>query len=116
MRKSPEDFICTIRTTLEHGDYKTAQQLSTQAIEHYPNHEELLKHAHVLAPPKVTVDKRPLYRDTQLNQDWVRHNRTQYQGQWVALRNGQLLASGNSVDELAEQLNDPKDVFLTAIY
>ncbi len=30
----------------------------------------------VLAPPKVSVDKRPPDRDTEVNQDWVRENQT----------------------------------------
>jgi len=116
MHNSPEDFIRAMRSALERGDYGTAQQLSTQAVEHYPDHKELLKYAYVLAPPKVTVDKRPPDRDTEVNQDWVRENRTQYRGRWVALRNGQLLASARKIDELVDQLSDTKGVFLTGIY
>lgn len=116
MDNSPEDFIRAMRTALERNDYGTAQQLSIQAVEHYPDHQELLKYAYVLGPPKVTVDKRTPYRDTEVNQDWVRENRTKYRSRWVALRNGQLLASASSVDELVDQLSDTKGVFLTAIY
>lgn len=113
---SPEDLIRAMRTALERADYETAQQLSLQAVEHYPEHEELLKYAYVLAPPNVRVDKRSSHRHTEVNQDWVRNNRTQYRGLWVALRNGQLLASARSGDELIAQLSDTKGVFLTAIY
>jgi len=116
MENSPEDFIHAIQTALKSGDYGTAQQLSIEAVKHYPKQEELLKYAHVLAPPKVTVDKRPLNRDTEVNQDWVRQHRNQYRGQWVALCNGHLLASANSINQLIEQLSDKKGVFLTAIY
>jgi hypothetical protein len=114
--ESPEDFIRAIKIALKSGDYGTAQQLSIQAVKHYPKQEELLKYAYILAPPKVTVDKRPPNRDTQVNQDWVRQHRNQYWGQWVALNNGQLLASASSINELVEQLSDKKGVFLTAIY
>lgn len=113
---SPADFIHAMRTALERGDYQTAQQLSSQAVERYPDDEELLKYAYVLAPPNVKVDKRPPHRDTEVNQDWIRNNRTQYRGRWVALSNGQLLASATSGDELVAQLSDPKGVFITAIY
>ena len=113
---SPEDFIHAIQTALENSDRETAQQLSNQAVKHYPKHEELLKYAHILAPPKVTVDKHPSNRDTEVNQNWVQQNRIQYRGQWVALRNGQLLTSANSIHELIEQLSDKQGVFLTAIY
>lgn len=116
MENSPENFIHAIQTALKSGDYGTAQQLSLQAVKHYPKQEELLKYAYVLAPPKVTVDKRPPDRDIQVNQDWVKQHRNQYWGQWVALHNGQLLASASSINELVEQLSDKKGVFLTAIY
>lgn len=110
------DFIHAMRTALERGDYQTAQQFSLEAVELYPDDEELLKYAYVLAPPNVKVDQRPPHRDPEVNQDWVRNNRTQYRGQWVALSNGQLLAAASSADELVAQLSDPKSVFLTAIY
>lgn len=38
---SPEDLILAMRTALERGEYGTAQQLSLQAVKHYPKHEEL---------------------------------------------------------------------------
>ncbi|WP_289500391.1 hypothetical protein [Gloeocapsopsis sp. IPPAS B-1203] len=113
---SPEDFISAIQTALECGDHATAQQISTQATENYPHHKQLLKYAHVLAPPKISIDKRPLHRDTQANQNWIKENRNEYKGQWVALRNGQLLSSASSAKELIEQLGDTKGIFLTAIY
>jgi len=113
---SPEDFIHAIQTALESSDYRTAQQLSIQAVEHYPQHEELLKYAHILASPKITVSRRLSDGNPEVNLEWVRQNRTQYRGQWVALRNGQLLISANSINELLEQLGDKQGVFLTAIY
>ena len=112
----PEDFISAMRTAIERSDRGTAQLLSIQAVEHYPDHKELKKYACVLAPPRVTVNQRPPERDTQVNQDWIKENRTQYRGQWVALHNGHLLASARKVDEFIDQLSDTKDVFLTAIY
>jgi hypothetical protein len=113
--ESPADFIHAIQTALESSDRETAQQLSIQAVKHYPQHEEILKYAHILAPPKVTVEKRLPDRDPEVNQDWIKQNRTQYRGQWVALRNGQLLASASSIDRLVEQLSDKKGVFLTRV-
>jgi len=113
---SPEDFIHAIQTALENSDYVTAQQLAIEAVEHYPQHEELMKYAHILASPKITVTRHLPNRDPGVNQDWVRQNRNQYRGQWVALRNGQLLTSANSINELLEQLSDKQGVFLTAIY
>lgn len=116
MENLPEDFIHAIRTALESSDRETAQQLSIQAVKHYPQHEEILKYAHILAPPKVTVERRLLDRDPEVNQNWIKQNRTQYRGQWVALRHGKMLASASSIERLVEQLSDKKDVFLTAIY
>lgn len=44
MYNSPEDFIQAIDSAFEQGEYPKAQQLAFQAVEHYPEHEEILKY------------------------------------------------------------------------
>jgi hypothetical protein len=115
---SAQDFIQAIRTALEKGDFYKAQQLSQEAIKHYPDSEHIKNCACVLAPAKITVSpSNPEARKNQAaNREWMRANRYNYQNRWVAVRNGQLLATGSSIDELVEQLDDTKDVLLTVIY
>jgi len=56
--------------------------------------------------------KRPIDKGLQKSQ---RRNRN-YLNQWVAVQDGELLATGSSIDELVEQIGEPNDVFLTVIY
>jgi len=39
-----------------------------------------------------------------------------YVNQWVAVRDGKLLATGNSLDELVDSIDDTNNVLLTVIY
>lgn len=115
---SPQDFIQAIRTALEKGDFYKAQQLSIEAVKHYPDSEHIKNCAYILGPAKVTFSpSNPEERkNQQANREWMRANRYNYQNRWVAVRNGQLLATGSSIDELVEQLDDTKGVLLTVIY
>ncbi|HLO48065.1 MAG TPA: hypothetical protein VK211_06545 [Kamptonema sp.] len=115
---SPEEYIEAMRTILNSGDFAGAQQLSFKAVEHYPDHAEIKKIARILAPSLVRVIKEPTDPKIWLNQEWIKQNRMQYRGNWVALKDGKLLAIGKNVDELAEQVGDIKEqrIFVTAIY
>lgn len=116
--KSPEEFIEAMRTALNRGDFYAAQQLSFEAIEQYPDHAEVKKVARILAPPVITTSQAPPGRNLWINQDWIKQNRMQYRGQWVALKDGQLLAHGKNIDELVEQVGEIKGtgIFVTAVY
>ncbi|MBC6481563.1 MAG: hypothetical protein GDA56_31230 [Hormoscilla sp. GM7CHS1pb] len=114
-----EEFVTAMRSQLLAGDFYAAQKLSTEAIEQYPDREEVKKLAYLLAPSVVTVDRdTPRYRDTQMNQDWIEQNRMQYKGRWIALKDGKLLADGPHIDEIGQQLGDLRNtgIYVTAIY
>lgn len=84
----------------------------------YPDHEVIKKLAYLLAPSKITADREPPSIDIRANQDWIKQNRMQYRGCWVALKDGQFLAEGKNIDELVEQVGGIKGrgIFVTAIY
>ena len=113
-----EEFVTAMRSELKKGDFYTAQNLSFQAIGQYPDHEVVKKLAYLLAPSVVTVDRNPPSTDRQANRNWIKQNRMQYRGRWIALKDGKLLADGKNIDEIAEQLGDlrNKGIFVTALY
>lgn len=115
---TPEAYIKAMRTALSSGDFNKAQQLSVEALEHYPDHEDIKKSAYILAPAKVTSVKRPRNEGWKKSRDWVSQQRRNrhYLNQWVGVRDGELLATGSSIDEVVEQIGDTKDVLLTVIY
>jgi len=116
--KTPEEYIQAMRTALSTGDFSLAQQLSIEAAKHYPDHEDIKKSADILAPATVISVKRPIDRGWQKSREWVTQQRRDrnYLNQWVAVKDGELLATGSSMDDLVEQVGDTNDVLLTVIY
>ena len=98
--------------------FRSSQQLSIEAVKHYPDREDIQKSADILAPATVTSVKRPIDRGWQKSREWVSQQRRDrnYLNQWVAVKDGELLATGNSMDDLVEQIGDTNGVLLTALY
>lgn len=117
---SPQDFIQAIQTAFEKGDFSKAQLISLESVKHYPDHERIKNFAYILAPAKVTVtrtndiDRQSLKK----SREWVREQRynRNYLNQWVAVRNGELLAASSSADDLFGQVDDTNNVLFTVIY
>ena len=67
---------------------------------------------------KINLVKRSADPNTALSQNWIKANRQQYQGRWVALQGDRLLADASSSAELLKRidLKDGKVKFITAIY
>lgn len=116
--KTSAEFIGAADRQLDLGDWHGAWKIATEGLEHYPDHTELQKYAYILAPPKVRVVPRDRSRDVQADIDWIKQNRVEYQGRWVAIKNGQLLASGKSHDDVIAQVGSVKNtgILVTSIY
>ena len=116
--KTPEEFIQAMRAALSAGDLKQAQALSLAAVDRYPNRDDIQECARILQPTQITAVKRPVDRSWQKSREWVRQQRRNrnYVNQWVAVRDGNLLATGCSVDDVIEQIDNTENVFLTVIY
>ena len=112
-----QDIVQSLQLALSVGAFLAARQLATQAVEYYPHHSELQQYATLLATPKVTRsnDQQP---DPTLrnNQAWLKVNRADYQGQWVALQDGQLLGAAASLRTLVSQVGQAEDILLTKVY
>ena len=112
---SPDDFIQAIQAALgDRADFKTAQQLSFQAVEHYPDHEEILTCAYLLAPPMV-IKGNPVAEDRPFYQDWLRKNHFKYRHRWVALYQGELVAEAPKQAELAELVQGKDNLVMISI-
>ena len=114
MNHSPKDFIQAIKNALEVGEYPKAQQLAFEAVEHYPEHEEVLKYAYVLAPAMI-IEGNPTPEDRNLYRGWLKHNHFKYRQRWVALRKGQFMSDASRSDELKERVGDTKGVVMISI-
>lgn len=118
MDKSPEAFIQAMDTALDRGDFYTAQRISIEAGQHYPEHSDVQKYAYILAPAKVTVKPSNLEerKNRQASREWIRQNLPTYRHRWIALRSGELVADAASLDELADQLDDTVGLYITVLH
>ena len=115
---SAEDIVRGVRLALEAGAHRTARWLATLGAERHPGHAELQKAAHILAPPRVACSDTPADISPARNMQWLRTHGEPYRGQWVALRNGQLLAAAHTYNELIRQIGNPKgtNILVTRVY
>ncbi len=101
-----DHFARVVRLALSVGAPTVAQEAAAKGAQRYPDHAELQKMAHILAPPTVTASKAPPRPGIQANRDWLNAHWDDYRGRWVALRDGELLAAADSLDGLSEQVGE----------
>jgi len=116
LQRSPADYARAVRLALAAGAHLFARKLADQGVERYPDHPILQKMAHILAPPRVVKTKKPSATSVRSNQAWLRTYADQYKGQWVALRDGVLLATAETARKLEGCLDSTEDVMLTKVF
>lgn len=115
--QSPEDYLQALAHALRTGEFGRARQMALEGAARYPTHDELRKAAHVLAPPTVcAVPSSAASRAAvKANHAWMKAHWQAHRGQWVAVRDGQLLDATSSFDELLAHIGDPHGVLVTKI-
>ena len=116
--RSADDHVEGIQLALWVGAHPLARELAITGSNRYANHPKLQKMAHVLAPPKVTVRQTGFHPDLKANSQWLKTNWDSYRGHWVALRDGQLLATGDSLAEIVDQVGEINntDILVTPLW
>ena len=115
-RRPAIDFARAIRWALAAGAYMAARNLATQGAEQYPDHQELQKFAYLLAPPKVIQRDLPPTSSWKDDRAWLMAHRHEYRGQWVGLRNGQLLASATTLRAVIGQIGETQGILFTKVF
>lgn len=111
--RPPADFVRAVHLALKAGAYLAACRISAEGAKHHPEDSEVQKQARVLAPPTVISGRIPPDPARKANRRWLEAHGNEYRGQWVAVRDGELLGAAKSPEELVEQVGDTKDVMLT---
>jgi len=114
--RPPADFLRAVRLALETGHYTLAGRIAAEGVKHHPRDQEIQRYALALAPPKIERKKVSSDPTIKANRDWLARHSTQYRGKWVGIRNGELLGSADSLDELIEEIGDEKNILMTAVY
>ncbi len=110
------DFLRAVQLALSAGAHIAARHLAAQGAARYPDSAELQKYARVLAPPQVIRATAQPNAGLRANRDWIMAHGAEYHGQWVALRNGQLLAVGASLDAVIAQMGGTDGALFTKVY
>jgi hypothetical protein len=114
--RPPKDFILGTRLALAAGAHLTARALATQGAERYPDYAELQNYARILAPPKVIRSELPPDPSIRADRDWLITHGDKYQGQWVALHRGKLLASASTLEALTKQVPVKRGILFTKVF
>lgn len=101
-----EDFDRAVDLALMAGAFMAARHLASDGAERFPEHAELQKIVHILAPPKATVVKGVHNTTWKADREWLKTHWDEYRGQWVALYNGQLLGAAENLDALVKQVGE----------
>lgn len=115
-QRSPIDFVRAVRLALTAGAHLLARNLATEGAKLHPEDQELRKIARILAPPRMMDADIPATGSVRANQAWLRDNASEYEGQWVALRRGTLLAAGRNAHEVWGRLESTEGVMLTKVF
>ncbi len=109
----PATFVRVVRLAFEAGAYEAARKVAADGVRRYPEDSEIQEYARVLSPPKASFRDAPPDPSIGADDEWLKAHRTEYRGQWVALRGGKLLGVAGSLRELVELVGDTKGALLT---
>ena len=112
------EFIERADLEIRRGHWHGAWKVALEGLKYFPDHAELQKYEHILAPPKVKVVDRGGHPEITANNSWIKQNREQYRGSWIAIKNGQLLATGKNHNDVVAQVGEIKNtgILVTVIY
>jgi len=108
-------YVAAIRAAFLEEPHLSARELAVKGHQRFPEDPELARYAYVLAPPRVVNAHLPPDPSGTLDILWLREHVDEYGGQWIALKDGKLVAHAPTARELKEMLPSLKGLFLTGI-
>jgi hypothetical protein len=113
--RSPAELAKAIDLALSLEMSSLAIKLAQLGGQLFPDHERLQRAARVLAPPVVRRSQKPRIKGLAASRNWFRDHASLYRGQWVAVREGKLLAAAASLKELKTMIEPNDDPISTII-
>jgi hypothetical protein len=116
--RKAEDYNKAIRLALSAGYHPSAWKLSEEGAKRFPDDAELQRIWHIFAPSKAVISALPSKINASADILWLKENRAMYQGKWVALKDGNLLAVGEGFQELFDKVGNTKGrgILITLVY
>jgi hypothetical protein len=109
------DFIEAVRLALRAGAHLAARNLAAKGAQRYPHDPSLQKMNRLLSPPRVLKTNLSPVPSLKANREWMQAHAAEYRGQWVALREGKLVARAPTARELKAQVECGKGVLITKV-
>jgi hypothetical protein len=111
--RPPEDFAAAVHLALTAGAHLLARRLAVAGHRQYPTHDELDEMSYILGPPTAKPSTSPADPSGWTNLKWLRDHAAEYYGEWIALKDGQLIAHAPTAYALKQQLPTVRGFFLT---
>jgi predicted HTH domain antitoxin len=105
-----------IRHAIEIADAKNARILIAEGRARFPEDEWIVRAERVMAVPEAHYVEREPVSDPRADWRWLDEHAREYRGQWVALKDGGLVAAAPSLSALAAAVPDVRDVFVTQVF
>ncbi|MDF1514221.1 MAG: hypothetical protein P1S60_10470, partial [Anaerolineae bacterium] len=82
----------------------------------YPDDKLISRLYRALAAPFPPAKLTPANQSPRLNRQWLNENGSAYRGQYVILKDGELISSANSIEDLKSQFSSFKGYFVTKVW
>lgn len=96
-------FDREIRDFIEKGRWEEALEIAAHGLAEHPESEILARWKDLLTPrpPRLTGEATGKLRDEE--NAWLRAHAREYEGQWVVLEGGTLVAVGSGLQEVSDE-------------
>lgn len=105
----PEELLRVIDLALSLELANLAIKLAQRGKRLFPRHKRIQRAAQVLAPPVGREAAMSHPKTFGASQVWLREHATEYRGRWVAVHEGELVATARSLQELATEIGEDED-------
>jgi hypothetical protein len=112
---SAADLAWIVRLAPRAGAHLLARDVAARGAQRYPNHAELQKMARILAPPRTVRRDVPTDRSWAANRAWPVAHGEAYRGQWVALKEGELLAAAPTARRVCDAVDRAIEVLILKV-
>jgi hypothetical protein len=113
--RSVDNYLRAISLALQIGAHLIARKLAQEGTVRFPDHPDMSKHARILSPVVTLRTGLPPEPRIVANMNWLKEHRNEYKGLWVAIENGEMVASASNPQALIKIVGNVKntDILIT---
>ena len=115
LQQPPEIIERVARLAFQAGLHYLAQTLARDGVALYPYHVGLQKFSQALNPRPAQVSHAVHDGTARADTQWFAKHSAEYYGQWVAVRDGQLVSAAATIQQLEVQIGDLRSATVAQI-